>query len=142
MYSSCNASRSGDQAPVRANDVNVSVLVGEWPQVSVVNTANANNENKHALTTELRRQPVDDIRRTSRLPTADYHHQNLANERVYVPLRKEVSQRRLQSEIDSPSGLVWIADGIQGPQYQTFRTVLVETHAQVRSAAVGGDTDV
>ena len=48
----------------------------------------------------------------------------------------------MQSKIDSSAGLVWKADVIQGPQYQAQRTVLVETHAQVRAAAVGGDTNV
>lgn len=38
--------------------------------------------------------------------------------------------------------MVWKADVIQGPQYQAQRAILVETHAQVRAAAVGGNTNV
>lgn len=52
VYRPGNATRSGDQAPVRANDIHMLVPVGEWSQVSLVNTTNAYNEDQHALTPE------------------------------------------------------------------------------------------
>ena len=84
MYRPGNATRSGDQAPVRANDIHVLVSVGEWTQVSLVNVTNAYNKDQYALAPEQRWKPVDDIRRPSCLPATDYHHQNLADERVDV----------------------------------------------------------
>lgn len=94
------------------------------------------------MTAEQSWKPSDDIRRPSSLPTADNHHQNLANERVHVSPPEEVAKRRLQSEIDSPSALVWITDVVHAPQYHTQRSVLVEAHAQLCTTAVGGNADV
>lgn len=142
MYCPGNATRSGDQAPVGANGKHVLVSVSEWTQVSLVNTTNAYDEDEHALAPEERWKPADDIGRPSCLPAADHHHQNLADEREHVPPWEEVAQRRLQSKINSSAGLVWKANVIQSPQYHAQRAVLVETHAQVRAAAVGGDTYV
>jgi len=94
------------------------------------------------LAPEQRWKPVDDIRRPSHLPAPDYHHQNLADERVHVSPCEEEAQRSLQSKIDWSAGLVWKADVIQSPQYQAQRTVLVKARTQVRSAVIGGDSDV
>ena len=51
-YCLCYGTRSGHQAPVRANDIHVSVPVGERSQVSLVNIANPDNKHLHAITPE------------------------------------------------------------------------------------------
>ena len=84
MYRPSIATRPGDEAPVRANDMHVLIPVGEWSQVSLVNSNDTHEDDEHVLAPEQRWKPVDDIRRPSRLPAPDYHHQNLADERVHV----------------------------------------------------------
>jgi len=74
VYCPGNATRSGDQAPVRANDIHMLVSVSEWTQESLVNATNGYNVDEHALAPEERWKPVDDIGRPSCLPAADHHH--------------------------------------------------------------------
>ena len=95
MYSLSDGTRSSDQAAVRANHIHVPVPVGKGSQVSLINITNSNDKHLDAITPELRRKPTDEVGGSCSLLAADYHHQDLSDEREHLPPCEEISETSL-----------------------------------------------
>ena len=61
MNSSCYLASSGYQACERADGIHVSVHVGDWSEVSEVDTSDSNHIHLHTETSELRAKAVEDV---------------------------------------------------------------------------------